>query len=762
MRLIPMSASELAWDLFYENGEALGHYRKWVAPGIEAVISQIWCRVDITWERAGRNTRVARLDRELPRGGVAMRDCTHLRFFGAVCPGGVIRLVVNGHASELAGTGHSEQYTVPVHGGRIRSLSFEVIARKPGAGAASLIWTALVSMPADKHRLTQRGSWDSSWDGLIVPSDRDIRPCASLGLLFDDDDIAGLRRKAGTAIYRPFMQRLRRSSRGLLKTEPERLIGRFACGPLHYTRPPERHALVSLGGYNQPWDNFDQLALTGLLDGDRRILRHAARWMLSVASCDFWYNDFAGELPGTRFHHRSFTEANLSLQMALALDWAGGALTDEGRAVVRDAIARRGLPRMQQDFLEQEYIRSMNQGIVFSTGRIMGTLALCKAWPRAETLLRDIRDDIMEMYGKTFDRDGGSVEGPGYWLSTLNQGLTGIIALARHDGCEPAALLPAKMRAAAAYPGIFESTAAPGDSLPIADSRGYPLCTPALASMLTRVFPGADADRLAAHSLRRHDPRLDSAAFTLIFGPDRLRTVAPLMPPFALRRRAGHVRICRQMRGVGPVRLQFYGAPGTGGSHSHEDRGNILIEAGGESVFVDRGIGDYSNPATFAKRAYAHNLLVPATPDGTVPVQNIGHTVDILPSAAYRNGIFRASMNTTTAWPAHVKACSRRIVSPEPGLFVFTDKLETTKPLAAVMHLHTPLKLVSRNAKRLLLAGRRIEVVIEPDWPADIGFAVEDMDIGKYGRAYGHLTLTAAPARGHCLTTRITVRRKSN
>ena len=53
MRLIPMSVSELAWDLFYEP-EALGHYRQWTASGAQATVRQIWCRVDLSWERAAR------------------------------------------------------------------------------------------------------------------------------------------------------------------------------------------------------------------------------------------------------------------------------------------------------------------------------------------------------------------------------------------------------------------------------------------------------------------------------------------------------------------------------------------------------------------------------------------------------------------------------------------------------------------------------------------------------------------------------------
>ena len=57
-------------------------------------------------------------------------------------------------------------------------------------------------------------------------------------------------------------------------------------------------------------------------------------------------------IPGTPWHHRSFTESQLTYQVALCLDWAGSMLTPQGRDLIRDAIARRGLPRMQQDFMD--------------------------------------------------------------------------------------------------------------------------------------------------------------------------------------------------------------------------------------------------------------------------------------------------------------------------------------------------------------------------------------------------------------------------
>ena len=760
MRLIPMSRSELAWERFYDpDAQTLGLYRQWMSRTAGASISQIWCRVDVLWERGKRGEPVVRLTRKLPRAGIGAPGCTHVRFWGAICPSALLRLTVNGRTHDLHGNGEPAYYTLPIRGKRIRSLAFELVPQEDGTGAASLIWLALVDMKREKERLAQRGQWDGSWYGLLRPASERVKPEVGIGILFGQEDVPALRRKAVTRLYRPWMAVLRKQARTLLKVQPESLIGRFACPPLHYTRPGERKGLAGFGRPRVSWESFHQLALVGLLDEDMRMLRHAARWMLSLASCEYWYNDFAGELPGTRWHHRSFTESDLSRYMALSLDWAGAELTPQGKNLVRDAIARRGLPRIQLDFIdpEMEYTRAMNQGIHFNSGRILGLLALCKEWSRAAVRLKEAQDDAWEMFESAVTSDAGTIEGPGYWRYTMTAALPTMIALARYRGCEPADLMPARMRHAPEYPGALTSVSEAQKSLPISDSRGAPICIGSLTAMLHQIFPSEQTRQLVAWGLR--DPAPDNKPeLALIFGPPRVPKPRQLVPEFSLLRGTGHALVCRTLRGLGQVRLQFYGAPAVRSIvHSHEDRGNILLEAGGEWVFVDRGIGSYSNPSRAATWPEAHNLFIPDTPDGSVPRQIEDHAQAVLPKASYRNGRFRATMDTTAAWPEYVKHCKRTIVSPSPGLFEIIDEVETTRPLGGTFHLHTPLK-AHRHDDGWLLKGKRVQVLVEPQWTiAGSGWAEEDMEMGEHGRDYGHLQLRVAPARRHRLVTRLSV-----
>ena len=141
-----------------------------------------------------------------------------------------------------------------------------------------------------------------------------------------------------------------------------------------------------------------------------------------------------GQMPGMPWHCRSFVEEVYCQGCALVLDWAGESLTPFGAEVVRDAIAMKGLPRIESDFKRSEYIRSMNQGIVFSAGRVLGAMALLPAYPRYRKLLEEAEGDLFEMIAAYVLPDGGTLEGPAYWNYTFSNALPTLWALARFRG----------------------------------------------------------------------------------------------------------------------------------------------------------------------------------------------------------------------------------------------------------------------------------------------------------------------------------------
>lgn len=771
MRQMPFSISETSLDLFFDpESRVLEAYQLWTDPQSDVRIQQTWCDVKIIWKKARVGQPVARLIRRIPAGGIETLGHDHIRIFCATTARSRLDWVVNGQRRRVRSTLEGKALTFPLRSPRIRQMAFEIVPEQEGDGGVSLVWTALVQSDRDVERLKPRGKYGADWTGLIVEHPAVVSQ-PEYGLLFGREEVARLRRKAGLPFYRGWMDQLRQKARAMLKVAPEALIGRFACPPLHYTREFERKALAGTGAYGQSWDNFHHLALVGLIDQDVRVLRHAARWLLSVAHCEYWYNDFEGEIPGVTWHHRAFTESEVSLQAALTLDWAGGLLTPAGRNLVLDALSRRGLTRIQHDFIDpqMQYIRSCNQGLWFNAGRILGMIVLSRAWPRSSIRLKEVVADTREMFDQIYARDGGSVEGPAYWRVTTSYGLLGLTALARHLKCDPADLVPAKIRNLPHYPPVVMSQARPGCSLPIGDSRGDEVCPFSVAAMIDRLFPTAASARLVGYmsgvvpskpkGRELHFEGLSDPGWSLIFGPDRLKVQSAIIPECATLSESGHTVLCRPLPRGGPVRLEILGAPRHHASHSHQDRGSILLEVAEERILVDRGIGHYSNPlGDLAKTAVAHNLLVPEDDRGAPLSQILWTEHPVKPRLSYRRGRFQAVLRLNEVWDSRwVRSAWRRLDSPRPGEFELTDDMEIRRAAGATLHFHTPCR-IERQGLGFLLIGQRVRVLIEPRWtPLQAAWAVDDFGIGAYGQAYTHLQIQAAPARHHRLITRIAI-----
>ena len=118
----------------------------------------------------------------------------------------------------------------------------------------------------------------------------------------------------------------------------------------------------------------------------------------------------------------------------------------QGWTVIRHAISSKGLPLIQQDFLEQEYIHHCNQAVIFSRARIFGLLALAHDWPRTKDYLPIALNDLQNALSATVLDDGGYGEPAGYFFVNGYWGMPPLVAMARHLGKPVQELLPSQMQ----------------------------------------------------------------------------------------------------------------------------------------------------------------------------------------------------------------------------------------------------------------------------------------------------------------------------
>jgi len=195
--------------------------------------------------------------------------------------------------------------------------------------------------------------------------------------------------------------------------------------------------------------------------------------------------------------------------------------------------------------------------------------------------------------------------------------------------------------------------------------------------------------------------------------------------------------------------------------HAHADRGNLLLEAFGEELLIDRGICSYMDArADEMKRSCMHNLVTPVDNDGSFPDQAYPYAGATVPTGRGDERTLRAAIDVTGAWAGRFTVCRRRLRSDSPAELIIEDRLELPATGAVAFHLQSRLPF-RRDGEAWVLQGRQAQLRIEPRWPlahAAAGIA----GIDSLGHPVHRLTLQAGPANRHLLRTKLSLKATRN
>ncbi len=264
------------------------------------------------------------------------------------------------------------------------------------------------------------------WPGALVSQPRGFAP--EIGIFFGPGDLDELRAKLLTGHLAPAFAALRERALKDMQLNPEAEVGRLVPWPLRIFARKRDLA--------QDHDRRRDGA-AGLRRPDRPEPGHVGHGRAHGAlGCALraLVREPDGRVPRRDLAPPLVHRGDLLPACALVLDWAGFCLTPHGKQIVRDAIIMKGLPRIESDFKRMEYIRHMNQGIVFSSGRIIGALSLLPAHPRYRSLVDEAERDLHEMIDDYVRPDGGTLEGIAYWNYTFSTSMPLFYALARYHG----------------------------------------------------------------------------------------------------------------------------------------------------------------------------------------------------------------------------------------------------------------------------------------------------------------------------------------
>jgi hypothetical protein len=646
---------------------------------------------------------------------------------------------------QIRGTDQCDEFSGPITPGILRELRLTLCADSPAAAHVGLTFIMVHQAGRLEHMLAKPSPYTPDWPGKLHPAAPDeMRPITHL--FFDDKGLEALRVKAEHKSWAPVLERFRESAHHLHEWNPETEICEDAPGNHgpRYVRPRN----IKHRGLR----DVTLAAFISLLDRDPELARIVCRAVMSACHWPHWSWSFMNRFPGSAWNTRCFAEAGVANVCSVALDWAGAALTPHGREVVCHNLWMKGLAPIELDFQNRAYIRTMNQGIVFSQGRILATLSLMRCWPHAGEMLPVMERDLKEMIEAYVLPDGGTDEGIGYWFYTFNTILPVMAALARREGVTLRDYLPPVLRIASDFlQTLLSTTGEIGTGIPIGDAHTGALgATPfLLLGAAGDSAAGALGATMAASSPER------CGVFDFIYGPEERAPVPIVFKPFLRLSQCGYLASRRPDSQFCEVKFLLVGGK-INASHAHQDRGSFVLEAGGDILAMDRGVTHYGHPATgLMKRAHLHNVLIPVRTDGMFAQQLQPFSYAVIPEGRGDAQTLEASVDCTAAWPDDFKQSVRSVESPDPRSFLIRDRVECLRQQAVEFRLHSAHP-IRQDGNHLRVVGPHATLCIRPEWDlTTVDVAQEGLD--EHGQPVWRLALRSQAAVAHDLLTHLTL-----
>jgi hypothetical protein len=630
----------------------------------------------------------------------------------------------------------------------VAALRMEAFAREETTQSISLTWFGVRNSALAGLVRKSRVRWDPGWNGLIKPEAEWGELAFRQGLLFDAGDLPALRAKRQLPGWREHFQQLEAAAERAMGRNPEDDLFISDYAPF----ADERYVRATERGREPLYFDAMRLALVGLVNEDRAMIRHALRFLMCMIHLKHWSPSAETRLPGSTWDMRCFVEEMMSTSAALVMDWLDGALTHRARYLGQRILWDRGLSIIERDMAIHEYMHRINQGPWFCRARTLGGLLLEKDanWPRfGDAYVERAMTQLREGMDRYLLADGGMDEGPLYLLITLETVLVAFHAYARARGLDVRSLLPGALARTPDYLRALASST-PGTHIPDGDCAGIHQNTDTTL-MLAALLPGGVYDDLAAGGLIGGRPFTYSqhyagtGIFSFLLGPDHIPEPRCAAATFSLLPVTGLAGSFRESSGRS-LRLVFAGAKANP-SHHHSDKGGFVAEVDGETVFPDRGQVRYDDPRMLLlKRTENHNVLAPSF-DGATTVEQNRTAVPLIPVATGDETAFRASLDLLPVWQGTMLACRRTIDSPDVDGWTVEDSGELAREGQLVFMLQSLHPFEGDGG-----SWRCGQIAIQAPWAvrADTSEHLTDCELRKVYR----LRLSSQPLREFALVTR--------
>ncbi|NNE38189.1 MAG: hypothetical protein HKN08_07790, partial [Gammaproteobacteria bacterium] len=500
------------------------------------------------------------------------------------------------------------------------------------------------------------------------------------------------------------------------------------------------------------------LGFVGLVNNDREMMFHALRYLCCMLHTRFWVQSAESKLTGSTWDQRCFMEEMTTTSVVLLADWFAFALTEQAKQLVQQYIWDKGLATIERDMMKFEYLYHCNQGIGFSRARILGGLYLQGTWPRMGKYVDRAYDDLNQIFDNYLNKDGGIDEGIGYFCQSFQAALPAYIAYAKFRKKDFKKILKKRFNKTINYISAMSSTV-PGKAIPAGDCRTEYFCGDVIP-VFAEIFPQSIFNYLLRPCIENHSifdvtgMMANSGGIVgLIYGPESSTHKASVPSEFIRLTETGIVSSKRKNdnKSVGIFLLGSRPNP----SHSHLDKGSLILEIDQSAVLIDPGMSSYASiAAAKLPQSSLHNVLTPVLDNNIYPDQDIP-SKPVIPKGDGSNTTINAKIDLRNVWRSHMHSYTREISSERLEEFTIIDSgaLKLAGQLAFHLQSIIPFEIQENFA---CLKTDKYVLYIKAAWAASIHQEQKITDLGL--RNVYTLTITSDIHKRFNLLTQFEIR----
>ncbi len=465
-----------------------------------------------------------------------------------------------------------------------------------------LSWLGLLQSGKEAALEKAVPKWKPEWDAQIQ------KGCAGKlekNMVLDEEE--GRRLKAAVASDEKLQRFYRANAEEAMKIDHRAIMREYvpqSAGMYRFVRVRDR-------GREHLENPILNLAIAGYVLDEASYSVHAAELILAAVAMK-WCEGPVCHMEGSGFHHVCFTEDHMLSSVTLAMGFLGGVLKEEAKERIADKLEE-AWEIVWEKCSEPGYRNFMNQGIVGCRGAMLGAVYLQLHRGNFEEKIEGVYRKHSLMVETYLTGEGQCAEGGSYFEYSFSTSILLWHVYAKYSKKSWRETVPAAFRRAGRYQeALMSVNDRRGRRIAINCDVGNEVSTLLLVFMtlvcdfpegnnyLTARFSGEDVERI-------------SASFDMLFY-QYYREQIKLHPYYKPEKEEISLEksgLLTYRQGSTKLLVSAERNPYTG--HFHEDRGQVVLQAQGDTLLPDLGTVSYGNSKCLLmdKQSY-HNVACPS------------------------------------------------------------------------------------------------------------------------------------------------------